>query len=342
MLGADTLSSERTFKKSKSAQAKELISIIIPARNEEKNIDLLERELLAITESLPFDFEFIVIDNASIDLTGPKIKSICDRDPRWKYIRFSRNFTVEMSLTAGYHEAHGDAMVVLYSDLQDPPEIIPRFIEKWKEGYDVVYGVRTVRPGDPTWRNFMIRFAYRLIRWFSEVPIPADAGDFRLVTRQVRDALEECGEYNRYMRGLIAWLGFRQIGIPYERRPRLYGTSKAPFYETFLFTINAVTSFSVKPLRLFTFMGVGILLVSFLAVFVYAVLWLTGSPPPGITTLIVLGFLGIGINSLGVGILGEYIGRIYAETKSRPKYIYQEVYQHLIDDQNTGASESNM
>jgi glycosyltransferase involved in cell wall biosynthesis len=312
-------------------QASDLISIIIPARNEEGNIERLEQELLSVVGSMPFDFEFIVIDNASIDQTGNKVKEICDRDARWKYLRFSRNFTVEMSLTAGYHEARGDAIIVLYSDLQDPPDVIPRFIEKWKEGYDVVYGVRTTRPGDPAWRNFMVKIAYRIIRWFSEVPIPTDAGDFRLITRQVRDALEECGEYNRYLRGLIAWLGFRQIGIPYERKPRLHGISNAPFFDIFLFTINAITSFSLKPLRLFTFMGFIILLVSFLAVFVYAGLWLVGSPPPGITTLIILGFFGIGLNSLGIGILGEYIGRIYAETKSRPKYIIQEVYKGSAD-----------
>ena len=308
---------------------RELISIIIPARNEEGNIERLEKELLAIVNPMPFDFEFIVIDNASTDQTGKKVKGICDRDARWKYYRFSRDFTVEMSLTAGYHEAHGDAIIVLYSDLQDPPEVIPRFIEKWKEGYDVVYGVRTIRPGDPAWRNFMVKIAYRLIRWFSEVPIPTDAGDFRLITHQVRDALEECGEYNRYLRGLISWLGFRQTGIPYERKPRLQGTSNAPFLDIFLFTMSAITSFSLKPLRLFTFMGFSILLVSFLAVFIYAGLWLVGSPPPGITTLIILGFFGIGLNSLGIGILGEYIGRIYSETKLRPKYIIQETYyQH--------------
>ncbi len=322
---------DRISKSSRTAQARELISIIIPARNEEGNIDRLEKELLPIIERLPFDFELIVIDNASTDRTAEKIKSICDRDSRWKYMRFSRNFEVEMSLTAGYHEARGDAMIVLYSDLQDPPDMIPLFIEKWKEGYDVVYGVRTVRPGEPVWRNLLVRVAYRLIRWLSEVSIPADAGDFRLVTRQVRDALEECGEYNRYLRGLIAWLGFRQIGITYERRPRLSGASKAPFYEIFLFTINAVTSFSLKPLRLFTLMGFGIVIASFLAAFVYAGLWLTGSPPPGITTLIILGFLGIGLNSLGIGVLGEYIGRIYAETKLRPKYIIAETYQRSMN-----------
>lgn len=310
--------------------SRELISIIIPARNEEGNIERLEQELLSVINPLPYDFEFIVIDNASTDQTGEKIKVICDRDPRWRYIRFSRNFTVEMSLTAGYHEARGDAIIVLYSDLQDPPDVIPRFIEKWKEGYDVVYGTRTVRPGDSTWRNFMVKIAYRLIRWFSDIPIPTDAGDFRLITRQVRDGLEECGEYNRYLRGIFAWLGFRQIGVEYERRPRLKGESKAPFWDTFFFTINAITSFSLKPLRIFTLMGFVMVLVSLLASLVYAIIWLVESPPPGITTVVIFSLFGIGLNSLGIGVLGEYIGRIYSETKDRPKYLIQERYQRPI------------
>lgn len=309
-----------------AASDRELVSIIIPARNEEENIEVLEKRLLDVTNCLPYDFEFLVIDNASVDQTGAKVKAICDRDSRWKYIRFSRNFTVEMSLTAGYHEARGNAIIILYSDLQDPPEIIPRFLEKWKEGYDVVYGVRTVRPGDPLVRNIMIHIAYRLIRWFSEFPIPTDAGDFRLISRQVRDALNECGEYNRYLRGLIAWLGFRQIGIRYERQPRKRGVSKAPFWDTLLFTIHAITSFSMKPLRIFSVLGVLTITLSIIASFVYSIFWLTGSPPQGITTLIVLGFLGIGINSFGIGILGEYVGQIYTETKARPKFIIEDRY----------------
>ncbi len=311
--------------------SRELISIIIPARNEEGNIDRLENELLAVIDTLPFNFEIIVIDNGSTDQTGKRIKEICDRDIRWKYYRFSRDFTLDMSLTAGYHEARGEAIVVLYSDLQDPPSVIPRFIDKWKEGYDVVYGIRTIRLGEPAWRNLLVKIAYRVIRWFSEVPIPTDVGDFRLITRQVRDALEECSEYNRYIRGLIAWLGFRQTGIPYERKPRLHGISKAPFIDILLYTVSAITSFSLKPLRLLAILGLGMLFVSVVAVFVYLGLWLVGSPPPGITTLIIISFFGVGLNSFGIGVLGEYIGQIYVETKLRPKYIIQEVYQGSTD-----------
>jgi polyisoprenyl-phosphate glycosyltransferase len=301
-----------------------LVSIVIPALNEEGNISRLEEELLAALKTLPYDFEFIVIDNSSTDRTGEFFKMICARDPRWKYLRFSRNFTVEMSITAGYHYATGDAIIVLYSDLQDPPEVIPKFLEKWREGYDVVYGVRTVRPGDAAWRNKAIKIAYRLIGWFSDVPIPNDAGDFRLITRQVRDELERCTEQNRYMRGLIAWLGFRQVGVNYERKPRKAGKSKAPFFELLFFVFSAITSFSLRPLRLFTLMGTIILALSMVAAFVYALLWFTGSPPPGITTIIVLLLVAIGLNSIGIGILGEYVGRTYAESKRRPLYVVQE------------------
>lgn len=301
-----------------------LISVVIPTLNEEGNIAGLEQELMAAVESLPYSFEFIVIDNGSTDGTGGLVKEICARDPRWKYLRFSRNFTVEMSITAGYHYSSGDAIVVLYSDLQDPPDVISRFIEKWQEGYDVVYGVRTARPGDSAIRNGAVKIAYRVIGWFSDVPIPNDTGDFRLISRQVRDALERCPEHNRYMRGLIAWLGFRQLGIPYERRPRRAGASKTPFSHLLFFAFNAITSFSLRPLRLFTLMGIIILAVSLIAAFVYALLWFTADPPPGITTIIVLLLAAIGLNSIGIGLLGEYVGRTYTEAKHRPLYLVQE------------------
>jgi dolichol-phosphate mannosyltransferase len=301
-----------------------LVSLVIPARNEEANIERLEAEVLRVTDGLPYAFEFIVIDNCSSDRTGALIKALCVRDPRWRYVRFSRNFTVEMSITAGYHFAQGEAIIVLYSDMQDPPNVIPRFLEKWEEGYDVVYGVRTVRPGDPAWRNLAVKLAYRLISWSAEVPIPRDAGDFRLISRRVRDTLEEMGEYNRYMRGMIAWLGFSQTGITYERQPRVAGKSNAPFWSIFFFMFNAITSFSLKPLRIFAFFGMGMLVLTLVAAVIYVVLWAVGSPPPGVTTLLVLTLLAIGLNSLGIGILGEYMGRTYFEVKGRPLYVIDE------------------
>jgi dolichol-phosphate mannosyltransferase len=165
------------------------------------------------------------------------------------------------------------------------------------------------------------------------VPIPNDAGDFRLITKQVRDALESCPEQNRYMRGLIAWLGFRQIGVPYERQPRTAGLSKAPFTDLLFFVFNAITSFSLRPLRLFTLMGTIILALSIVAAFVYALLWFTGSPPPGVTTIIVLLLAAIGLNSIGIGILGEYVGRTYIEAKRRPLYVVQEAVNVAIAEE---------
>jgi dolichol-phosphate mannosyltransferase len=298
-----------------------LVSIVIPARNEQDNIGPLEQELGESLDGLPYDFEFIVIDNGSTDGTQAAVRALCARDPRWKYIRFSRDFGVEASLTAGYKLASGDAIVVLYSDLQDPPQVIPQFLEKWREGYDVVYGVRTVRPGDAKWRNGMVKVVYGLIAGLADVKIPKNAGDFRLISRRVADALDRCHESNRYMRGLIAWLGFEQTGVEYERRPRVAGESKAPIGSLIVFTLNAFTSFSVKPLRMFVYFGFLLLALSLFGAAVYILLFLTGNPPAGITTLIVLALLGIGINSLGIGVLGEYLGRTYAETKRRPLYV---------------------
>jgi polyisoprenyl-phosphate glycosyltransferase len=306
------------------ARARSLVSIVIPARNEEGNIARVEREILAAVDGLPYDFEFILIDNDSSDSTPQLCRRLCERDSRWKYVRLSRNFGVDHSITAAYHFARGDAVIVIYSDLQDPPEMIPTMLAKWREGYDVVYGVRTVREGDPRWRNFAVKTAYRLISMLADAPIPTDAGDFRLISRRVRDALEECGESNRYLRGLIAWMGFRQTGVHYERRPRIAGVSKAPFTELLFFVFNAVTSFSLKPLRLFTFLGLFLLAVSGIAAIVYTALWVVGTPPPGVTTLIILSFLSIGLNSFGIGVLGEYLGRTYIETKRRPLYLVAE------------------
>ena len=301
--------------------ARTLISIVVPALNERENIPALERELVESLQDQPYEFEFIVIDNGSTDGTDAAVKEICRRDHRWKYVRFSRNFGVEASITAGYSLASGEAIVVPYSDLQDPPQVIPLFLSRWREGYDVVYGVRTVRPGDARWRNAIVKVVYRVISSLAEVAIPKNAGDFRLISRPVRDALESCRESNRYMRGLIAWLGFRQVGVVYERRPRMAGESKAPIGGLIIFALNAFTSFSVKPLRIFSLLGFGLVAVSLLAIPVYAFLYVMGDPPPGITTLIVLALLGIGINSLGIGFLGEYLGRTYEETKRRPLYV---------------------
>ena len=300
------------------------VTVVIPAMNEEENIPNLERELCTVIDPLPYDFEIIVIDNDSSDGTADLVKGICRRDRRWRYVKFSRNFLAEMSITAGYHFASGDAIIVLHSDLQDPPDVIPSFLEKWEEGFDVVYGVQTARKGDPAWRNFSARMAYRFIDWLSEVAIPRNAGDYRLITRQVRDAVDRFGESNRYLRGLIAWLGFRQIGVPYSRRPRTAGRTKWPLIPLVLYTFNALTSFTMKPLRMFMIFGFAVMAAAVIASVVYTVLWFVGTPVAGLTTMYLFLLAGIGLNSLGIGILGEYVGRTYAEVKGRPLFVVHE------------------
>ena len=308
-----------------NGRKRKLISVVIPAYNEDGNIASLEERVTKVADSCKnYDFEFIVVDNASTDKTGQMIKDLCQKDSRWKYIRFSRNFLVESSISAGYRHSAGEAMIVIYSDLQEPPELIPELLAKWEEGYDVVYGVHTKREGEAGLLTLVVKLAYRLVRWSSEVEIPTDSGDFRLISAQVRDALEQCEEYHRYTRGLIAWLGFSQVGIRYVRQPRTVGKSKSPLSVYFAYFVNAITTFSMKPLRLFFFLGAALMALSMLALLVVAIAWTPlGTIAPALLVSSVVMFA-CGLNSLGLGVVGEYVGRTYTQVRQRPRYIIQE------------------
>ena len=303
------------------------ISVIMPARNEEGNLERAYREVTEAFSRIPdYDYEVIIIDNASEDRTGEIAREICRRDRRWKYVRFSRDFGAEASISAGMRLAEGDAVINVFSDLQDPPDRIPDFVKKWEEGYDVVYGVITERQDEHRLRGVAARLAYRLIRFCSDVKIPADAGDFRLLDRRVVDAFNRLEERERYVRGMVHWVGFRQCPLPYQRRPRRWGKSKAPFWWCFQFALNAITSFSTKPLRMFTIFGGIVVVFSAVLSVWYALTRILNidNPPRGIPTILVLLLWNLGIVSLGIGILGEYIGHIYAETKRRPIFIVAE------------------
>jgi glycosyltransferase involved in cell wall biosynthesis len=317
-----------------------LISIIVPAYNEELNIARLETELNESIGGLPYRFEIILVDNNSADRTGDLIKAICLRDNRWKYIRFSKNFRVESSIAAGYHYAVGEAMIVLYSDLQEPPSVIPAFLAAWENGFDIVHGVHTQRIGEPVWLSFLVKQAYRLVNWCSESPIPENAGDFRLISRRVRDALEQCGDYHRYTRGLIAWLGFPQTTVKYARRPRQAGDSKSDFSVYWSYFSNAITSFSLKPLRLFLLLGVASLLLS--GTLLCASYFVRGQEIFFILSILsALQFLLAGVTFLGIGVLGEYCGRTYTEVKGRPLYIIEELV-NLDRQMEEGEMEPSM
>jgi dolichol-phosphate mannosyltransferase len=307
-----------------SHPSQRLVSIIVPAYNEQDNIPPLEQELREATDGLPYDFEFILIDNDSKDRTGSLIKEICQRDHRWKYIKFSRNFHVEASIAAGYRFAQGDAMIVLYSDLQEPPYMIPTFLKKWSEGYDIVYGVHSKRLGESTLFSFVVKVAYRVVNWCSGDRIPEDSGDFRLISRRVRDALNQCGDYHRYTRGLIAWLGFPQIGVPYERRQRTKGKSNSNFSVYWTYFSNAITSFSLVPLRAFSLLGGATLVLALFTLLLSACL--AASQHQSSFSVFLVGLiLCLGaLQFLGVGALGEYVGRTYTEVKHRPLFIVEE------------------
>lgn len=307
-----------------SDKPRRLLSITMPARNEEGNLPRAYDEVTQAMSRLPqYDYEVIVIDNASTDRTPELARGFCQKDSRWKYVRFSRNFGGETSLTVGLRLAKGDAVINLFSDLQDPPERIPDFVAKWEEGFDVVSGILNDRQDNSRFRGAAARVAYRLIRASSDIDIPESATDFRLVSRRVVDAFNRLNERQRYVRGLMHWVGFSKCEITYDRRPRRWGRSKAPFWWCFQFALNAITSFSTKPLKLFMIFGSTMLFASGLLALYYAAtrIFNIDNPPRGIPSILILLLLNIGVVSLGIGLLGEYMGHIYTEVKRRPLFV---------------------
>ena len=299
-----------------------LFSMVVPVLNEQEVLPTTYATLNRVLEGLGMPFEVIVVDNGSSDHTPALMSEIAARDPRWKFIRFSRNFGYQNSITAGMLAAQGDAIMVIDADLQDPPELIPQFVAKWREGYDIVYGVREKRTGESLLRVIPTYLAMCFITWMSdEVKLPLHSGDFRLISRRVRDAFAQLPEANRYVRGMIHWLGFRQIGMPYVRLGRIGGESKVNWTYLLGFAFNAVFNFSIKPLRMFSAFGLGVLGLTAVLAAVYLVGALLTNPPAGITTVLMLLLLNLGIMSLGIGVLGEYIAKIYTESKRRPLWL---------------------
>jgi dolichol-phosphate mannosyltransferase len=301
---------------------KRSLSMVVPVLNEEDVLSDSYDQLNPVLERMEMAYEVVVVDNGSTDRTPEIMHGICSRDARWKYIRLSRNFGYQNSITAAMLAASGDAIMVIDADLQDPPELIPEFVAKWREGYDIVYGVRNRRTGEPFYRVIPTMMAMRFISWMSdEATLPAHSGDFRLISRRVRDAFAWLPEANRYVRGMIHWLGFRQIGIPYVRLGRTKGVTKSSPLYLIGFMFNAVFNFSFKPLRMFSLLGAGVLGLAAILLVVYLVMSFLTSPPPGITTILMLLLINLGVMSLGIGILGEYIARIYSESKRRPLWL---------------------
>lgn len=302
------------------------LSVVIPCYNEEEVIgETIKRLKTFCAELVNLDVELIFVDDGSRDRTRELLKNYALADSRVRVIGFARNFGHQIAVTAGIDAACGDAVVLIDADLQDPPEVVHEMVAKWREGYDVVYGTRTERPGESVFKLATARCFYRLLNKLSDVPIPLDTGDFRLMSRSVVDTLRSMPERDRFVRGMVSWVGFKQTALPYKRAERFAGESKYPLRKMLRFATDGILSFSTKPLQLSV--GLGMLSSTLaLAGIVYAI-WLrlfTNIWVEGWTALMVaVLFLG-GVQLICVGILGEYIGRIYNEVKSRPLYVVQE------------------
>jgi glycosyltransferase involved in cell wall biosynthesis len=311
--------------------AKKLLSIVIPAFNEEENLPLVFPRLTQMLDRLPghIDYEVILLDNASTDRTPAIAREFCEKDPRWKWLRYSRNFGVEASMMAGLDHASGDAVVLLFADLQDPPELIPEFVRQWEKGFEVVGGVLRKRRDYRILKTIGAKIAYWMIYTLSDCKIPSNATDFRLLDRKVVNALKLLREPDRYLRGLVHWVGFRRVYVPYDRAARSGGRSTAGIWFCVRYALNAMLCFSAKPLRLATLFGGLVVVASFgYALFALAVHFLRLSfipmAPPGVTTIVLLISFFLGFNTMFLGVIGEYIARIYDQGKNRPLYLVDE------------------
>jgi glycosyltransferase involved in cell wall biosynthesis len=301
------------------------LSVIVPVRNEEAVLPELHRRLLQSVGSTAGGFEILYVDDGSTDRTRELLDLACRRDARVGYVRLSRNFGKEAAVSAGLREARGEATVVIDGDLQDPPELIPSMLAAWRTGADVVNMRRRARAGE-SWLKRATAFAfYRVMNRLSEVPIPVDTGDFRLLSRRAVDAINAMPERNRVMKGLFAWIGFNQATIDYDREPRAAGRSKWRYWKLWNLALEGITGFSVTPLKVATYVGFATAFSAFaFAAFMFVKTLAFGDPARGFPTLIVvISFLG-GLQLMAIGVLGEYLARLFVEAKGRPLYLVDE------------------
>ena len=300
-------------------------SIIAPIYNEIENLPTLHRRVSEVMRAFAKPWELVLVDDGSTDGSTEKIIELAKKDKHIRPVIFARNFGHQVAITAGWDYARGEAIVIIDADLQDPPEVILELAKKWQEGYDVVYAVRAEREGETWFKKFTAAMFYRLIHRITDVKIPVDTGDFRLMDRKVVEVLKQMKERHRFPRGMSAWVGFRQIGVEYKRAARVAGETKYPFRKMLKLAVNAITSFSYFPLQVATFFGFVSAGISILAIPVVVILRLAGKHffEGQTTTLISVLFLG-GVQLISLGILGEYIGRLYDEAKGRPLYIVRD------------------
>jgi glycosyltransferase involved in cell wall biosynthesis len=304
-------------------------SIVVPAFNEESVLPETYLRLTSVMDSLEEPYEMIFVNDGSTDMTLSILRDLNRKDPRVKILDFSRNFGHQAAITAGMEHARGEAVIVMDADLQDPPELIPAFIEKWREGYEVVYGVREERDGESLFKKASAALFYRFMRVMTDIQIPVDAGDFRLLDRSVVEVFRHSiKERNRFIRGLTSWVGFRQTGVPYPRGARVAGQTKYPFKKMLRFSTDALISFSDVPLRMASYLGFAVAGLSFFYLFYVVLLkFVSDRPVAGWSSLIaVVLFLG-GVQLIFLGVIGGYISRINDEVKQRPLYIVKRIIE---------------
>lgn len=304
-----------------------VFSFIIPVFNEEETLVEIYRRVAGVMDGLDGPGEIILVDDGSSDRSLEMMRDLRQRDPRVCYVSLARNFGHQVAVTAGLLFARGDAVAVLDADLQDPPELVPAMIEKWREGFEVIYAKRTARRRESATKKLFAYLFYRVLRLLTDVDIPADTGDFCLMDRKVVDVLNSLPERGRYLRGLRAWIGFRQTAVPFEREPRFAGEVKYTFRKSFSLAVNGIVSFSRVPLRLATYLGLlvaGFALIMMMLVFYWRI-FRPAAPLIGYTIITsAIFFLGA-VQLLCLGILGEYLGRVYEEVKGRPIFTLREI-----------------
>ncbi len=303
----------------------ELLSVVVPAYNEQEALMALHESLTQVVETLPLKAEIIYVNDGSTDDTLPLLRRLKDVDERVGIVHLSRNFGKEIASTAGLDHARGDAVILMDADLQHPPEMIPDFVEQWKAGYDVVYARRETRDDESRLKKLLVQVFYFCVKKASQVQIPEGTSDYRLLSRRAVDALSRCRERHRFMKGLFAWIGYPQKSIPYVPNARHSGETKWSYWDLWTFALEGITSFTTAPLKAATYLGLLTATTAFIhaAVIVYRT-FLYGDPVAGFPSLmVVISFLG-GVQLITLGVIGEYLGRMFEESKQRPLYIVEE------------------
>jgi len=304
-----------------SQPVKPLLSVVVPVYNEESVLPETFKRLKTVLDAMEIVYEVILVNDGSKDKTAEIAADICAKEPAWKFLNFSRNFGHQIAITAGMDYSSGDAIVVIDADLQDPPELIPQMMLKWHEGFDVVYAKRVKRDGETFFKKFSAKMFYKLMRFMTDFDLPTDVGDYRLIDAKVKEALKLVNERNRYIRGIISWLGFKQTAVEFNREKRFAGETKYPLRKMIKFAFDGITSFSYKPLKIATYIGSFVSLVSFIFIIVVVIMAFMHQTVTGWASTLAISLFFNGVVLVMLGIIGEYIGRIFDEVKARPLYI---------------------